>query len=322
MVACQDAMISLFILQLVLPLILLGLVVILPSRSLLGFAVQILATAILLLAASLAGIWMLPPWWAPYVFFSILLLAIIVGVYRKRPFTSVIPEGFLGWSVATLYLGLGAVAVVPAISALASRTPPPNGLVELAFPLQRGTYLVLNGGSNQSTNAHLKTLDAAVPRFHAWRGQSYGVDIVQIDRFGLRVTGIQPSDPRAYRIYGSNVLAPCTGEIVVAVDGLPDMQVPETDRNHMAGNHVIVRCGTLDVILGHFQPRSIQVSIGTRVNVGDPLARVGNSGNTGEPHLHIHAQRPGTGSEPLSGDPLPIRLSGRFLVRNDPVSVP
>jgi hypothetical protein len=51
------------------------------------------------------------------------------------------------------------------------------------------------------------------------------------------------------------------------------------------------------------------------------LGLVGNSGNTNEPHLHIHVQRPAApGRELLSGDPLPIRLSGRFLVRNDRVS--
>jgi hypothetical protein len=35
---------------------------------------------------------------------------------------------------------------------------------------------------------------------------------------------------------------------------------------------------------------------------------------------HIHAQRPApAGHGPLSGDPLPIRFNGRYLVRNDRV---
>ncbi len=38
-------------------------------------------------------------------------------------------------------------------------------------------------------------------------------------------------------------------------------------------------------------------------------------GNTGEPHLHIHAQWPGPPGAPLGGDPLPISFDGRFLVR-------
>lgn len=100
------------------------------------------------------------------------------------------------------------------------------------------------------------------------------------------------------------------------------MQVPETNRAHMAGNHVTLRCGDADILLGHFRPGSLQVVFGTQVNVADPIAEVGNSGNSDEPHLHIHAQQTGTANEPMSGDPLPMRFNGRFLVRNDRVSVP
>ena len=56
--------------------------------------------------------------------------------------------------------------------------------------------------------------------------------------------------------------------------------------------------------------------------VGDWVGAVGNSGNTDEPHLHIHAQQPATTREPMSGNPLPVSFSGRVLVRNDRVSVP
>jgi hypothetical protein len=194
--------------------------------------------------------------------------------------------------------------------------------VDLAFPLQGGTYLIVNGGSDLSINAHMKTLDAKVPRFRVWRGQSYGVDIVKIDELGLRANSMQPSEPSAYRIYGTKVFAPCAGEIVSAVDGLLDMQVPEVDRAHMAGNHVTLRCGDAHVLLGHFQPGSLRVGAGARISVGDLIAAVGNSGNSDEPHLHIHAQQPGPPNELMSGDPLPMRFNGRFLVRNDRVAVP
>lgn len=62
--------------------------------------------------------------------------------------------------------------------------------MSLAFPLESGRYLVINGGSNISTNAHLETLDAGVPRYRTWRGQSYGVDLVELDGFGLRARGV------------------------------------------------------------------------------------------------------------------------------------
>ena len=97
----------------------------------------------------------------------------------RRPFASVLPSGVGGWTVAALHLALGGVAVNQAALALAGRAPPPAKLVDLAFPLEGGTSLIVNGGSDLSINAHIKTLDAAVPRFRAWRGQSYGIDIVK-----------------------------------------------------------------------------------------------------------------------------------------------
>lgn len=54
---------------------------------------------------------------------------------------------------------------------------------------------------------------------------------------------------------------------------------------------------------------------------GGELGEAGNSGNTDEPHLHVHAQRPGRIWDLFNGDPLPIRVDGRYLVRNDRVTI-
>jgi murein DD-endopeptidase MepM/ murein hydrolase activator NlpD len=69
-------------------------------------------------------------------------------------------------------------------------------------------------------------------------------------------------------------------------------------------------------------PGSVQVRAEDAVATGDWLGCVGNSGNTGEPHLHVHAQRPGPVGAPLGGDPLPILFDGRFPVRRDRVGSP
>ncbi len=61
---------------------------------------------------------------------------------------------------------------------------------------------------------------------------------------------------------------------------------------------------------------------GDTLKVGDRIAEVGNSGASNEPHLHIHAQRPGTDEAPLSGDPLSMRFAGRYLIRGDRMIVP
>jgi len=55
--------------------------------------------------------------------------------------------------------------------------------------------------------------------------------------------------------------------------------------------------------------------------VGQQIGEVGNSGESAEPHLHIHAQMPGSPDAPYSGTPVLMRLEGRFLVRNDLVQI-
>lgn len=315
-------MIFIFALQLALPLLLVSWMAIYPPRSTLAFWVQSVATATALLAVALIGLWLFPPWWASWVFTVLLSVAVLIGWRRRYPFASRLPSGWPAWGFMTLFIAIGGWGMYQSTIALAGRAPQEGKVVELAFPLKNGNYLVVNAGSSLNVNAHLMTLDASVPRFHAYRGQSFGVDIEKLDGWGLRAKGLLPADPRAYNIYGVPVFAPCTGKVIAVQGDLPDMQVPQVDRDHMAGNHVLLRCKEADVLLGHFKPGSLRVAVGDQVTTGGLIAAVGNSGNTGEPHLHIHAQQAGTAAAPLSGAPLPVRFNGKFLVRNDRVSAP
>ena len=325
---------TLFLLQLVVPLVLIAWMGLAPPRAWLAFWLQVVATASALWTMALLGIWLVPPWWAPHAFGAALAVTVGLGLRRRLPFVSALPVAWGAWLCAGIFLVLGMASAYGLVGALRSRMVLPLEAVNLSIPLEPGSYLVVNGGSDIHTNAHLMTLDAGVPRFREWRGQSYGVDIVKLDAFGLRARGVLPADPKAYAIYGARVLAPCAGQVLLAVDGLPDMQVPEVDREHLAGNHVMLRCADADsntnmssgadVLLGHLQPGSVQVRAGASVAVGDWLGSVGNSGNTGEPHLHVnaHAQRPGPVGAPLRGDPLPLLFGGRFPVRGDRIVSP
>jgi hypothetical protein len=311
----------LFIAQVALPVALILWMALAPPSSVSGFVIQFAASATCLWAAAWLGIWLVPPWWAPWSFGAGLLAAAGLALRRRRPVASTLPESAGAWAVAVVFAALGVASAYGILIAWRSRAAPP-AVVNLAFPLGTGRYLVVNGGSGSSTNAHLETIDASEPRFRQWRGQSYGVDLVALDGLGLRAKGLQPSDPRAYRIYGARVLAPCAGRVVLAVDGLPDMRVPEIDREHMAGNHILLRCADADVLIGHLSPGSVQVRVGDTVAAGVWLGAVGNTGNTGEPHLHVHAQRPGPAGTPIGGEPLPIVFDGHFPVRGDRIGSP
>ncbi len=280
---------------------------------------RVIAVAVLVatyvLAIGIAGLWLVLPWWLPWAYGTAGVWAVARrwggGVRRPQR-----PRAVRDMVVTTSCAAAAMVLVGIGGFAVASRWPQSEP-VDLAFPLGSGTYLVVNGGSQALTNAHLGTLVGE--RFAPYRGQSYGVDLVRINRAGLRVPGLLPADPAAYVIYGDPVLAPCQGRVVLAQDGAPDMPPPQADRAHMAGNHVILECGSVWIVLGHLQRGSVAVHAGQLTERGHGLGLVGNSGNTGEPHLHVHAQRPGSTSAPLSGEPVPIRLGGRYLVRNDRV---
>jgi hypothetical protein len=268
------------------------------------------------IAIGTAGLWLVFPWWLPFVY-GAMVLWILASRLGGNDVSTQRPRAVSGLAVTVLIGGLAVLLVGVVSLALAGRWPSREA-IDLAFPLRSGTYLVVNGGSNVLINAHFGTLEGE--RFAPYRGQSYGVDLVRINRVGLRVPGLLPANPAAYLIYGDPVLAPCRGRVVFAEDGAADMPPPQTDRTHMAGNHVILECGSVWIVLGHLQRGSVAVHVGQIAEPGHVLGLVGNSGNTGEPHLHVHAQRPGSTIAPLSGEPMPIRLGGRYLVRNDRVN--
>jgi len=147
------------------------------------------------------------------------------------------------------------------------------------------------------------------------------LDFVRIDRFGRRAAGFWPSDPGRYLIFGEPVYAPCAGVVVQTEDQLPDQTPPETDPIHPAGNFVRLECGQADVLLAHLMYASLTVNTGDWVQTGRLIGKVGNSGLSTEPHLHLHAQHPGLEENFLARPPMPVRVDGRVLVRNSRLSV-
>jgi hypothetical protein len=309
-------MLTLYLMQAIVPAVLIAWLALAPPRNVVGFWAQGLSIGVALVAIRLTGIWMFPPWWAPYVF-GALLIASVLGGLMKHQARWLWPRGFVGWLSVSGFSVLALYAANETRVALLARELPEYRSINLSSPFGSGTYFVANGGSAPSLNTHASMLDQSTVQHRPFWGTAYGVDLVALDRWGFRSNGIMPHDPNHYRIFGRAVIAPCAGEVIVAVDGLPDMQVPQADSAHLAGNHVILRCPGADILLGHFQNGSVLVRVGQHLVAGDPIAQVGNSGNTSEPHLHINAQGPGTAKAPFSGTPIPIRINGRYLVRND-----
>ena len=290
-----------------------------PPRNTMGLLLQAGGSLLGMLAIARAGLWLFPPWWTPYVAIVVLIVATI---WHARDTSAVLPRGGVAWSGAVCFTALGVGAGILLVHLHRAHQPPPSPhAISLASPLAAGRYLVVNGGGALLISAHRASMDTTNTRLRDWRGNGHAVDLVAINSLGMRANGLLPSDPAQYEIFGVEVLAPCDGTTLVMVDGLPDQSPPTYDRAHPAGNHLLIDCGVAHVVLAHLKQGSVRVAAGDQVMTGDVLGAVGNSGGTDEPHLHIHAQRAGPPGAPMAGEPLPILLWDRYLVRGDRVRV-
>lgn len=81
-------------------------------------------------------------------------------------------------------------------------------------------------------------------------------------------------------------------------------------------NSVTISCeGNMIVKMSHFNRNSITVKVDDSVEKGDFLGKIGNSGNSSEPHLHIQANDTNSGKS--------IRLSyyGFELLKYFPIKL-
>lgn len=308
--------------QIVLPLATIAWLGLAPLRSRFGLILQVLATGAVLLAVMLVAFWSIPPWWAPYLYFAIWGLVVICRLRRAFRGEHWLPRHWAGKLGLVFCATLGGLAAVPSIEAIRGRSPLATvEAVDLAFPMREGTYLVANGGASEVVNAHFLTLHPETARQRAYRGQSFAVDLVKINDLGLRTSGWRPHSPEAYEIFGESIQAPCDGTVLRARDGMPDMPVPRTDMSRLEGNHVLLRCGDYAVLLAHLRQGSVRVSSGDRIHSGAPVAEAGNSGQSTEPHLHVHVQRLPETKPLLSGEPLQLTFDGVFPARNDRLEI-
>jgi hypothetical protein len=300
------------VIQLGLPMLLTAWLWLWPSPNRFALLLQFIGIVAVTAAMWAAGVWTWLPRWSLAI---IALLALVAGVGGgQRAARSLRISASRQILVSLTLLIAGGLAIGEAWRA---RQTPPIASIQLALPLEGNDLMVANGGSRLLLNSHQDTLDLSVPRHRLWQGQSYGVDLVALRSTGMTSTGLRPRNPRYYAIFGRTVRAPCDGAVMAARDGRPDLDVPRVDADVMEGNHIRLRCGNVEVVLAHLQRSSLKVRTGEQVTTGQAIAAVGNSGMSDEPHLHIHAQLPGTAAAPNSGAPVAMFFNGRFLARND-----
>ena len=104
-----------------------------------------------------------------------------------------------------------------------------------------------------------------------------------------------------YLCYGQSVLAPAAGVISLVEDGVEDNIIGEVNVSRNWGNTVIIKHSEdLFTKLSHLKAGSITVKEGDNVRYGSILGKVGNSGRSPFPHLHLQIQTtPFIGSKTL-----------------------
>ncbi len=107
-------------------------------------------------------------------------------------------------------------------------------------------------------------------------------------------------------IWGAPVTAPAAGIVERTKNTVQDNALGICNYADNWGNYVVIR---LDqggwALLSHLQQGSIAVTLGTRVETGTYIGRVGNSGRSPVPHLHLHLQS----SPELGSATIPFRLA-------------
>ena len=184
----------------------------------------------------------------------------------------------------------------------------PAAVAVLAPPF-KGEWLVIQGGRSPLQNLHLAAYN-----------QRFALDLLHL-RDG-RVFGDAQGNAGVHS-WEQQLTAPADGTVVAARDDMDDAEGASfvTNTADVAGNTVVIELDSGHfVVLAHLRRGTLQVRAGDRVRRGDPLARVGNTGNTSLPHLHLQVQThadiwdPDNRSLPFGFEP-----HGRVPARNDRV---
>lgn len=191
----------------------------------------------------------------------------------------------------------------------------PDGSPVVIGPPLAGLHYVAGDGCCDSIR-HVRALLSLNGRFAL--AQRFAIDWEAADAGGHLLSG-DPAVLTDYYIYGRDVLAVADGVVVAArntldeqkpgklPDGLP---IDEAD-----GNFIVLDIGGGHFVLfAHMQKGTVNLEPGVRVKRGDILGKVGNTGNSQAPHLHLHVM---DGPDPLSANGLPYVIDGYHLTAVD-----
>ncbi len=158
-------------------------------------------------------------------------------------------------------------------------------------PLEGSGWVAVNGCCDSIT--HVRSVLAVNSKLHI--SQRYAIDLIKVDEENRLYVG-DPQILDNWEGYNQNVLAVSDAQVVRVVDKFPDQvpfilpaEVGAITLDEIDGNHVILALPNGQfAFYAHLIPGSITVEEGDFVTKGQVIAKLGNTGNTSAPHLHLH----------------------------------
>jgi murein DD-endopeptidase len=135
----------------------------------------------------------------------------------------------------------------------------------------------------------------------------YAIDFMLLDSLGRFAEG-DTNDITAYFGYGANVLAVADGTVVTLRNDFSESQTlsnhPKYASSDATGNYICLKIGeNRYVFYEHLKPETIVVKVGQQVKKGQFIAKVGFTGQTTGPHLHLHVA---SSPSPLGSEGVPF----------------
>ena len=201
------------------------------------------------------------------------LLVLIVHAIRKRRFSRPMWTTLV-LALIALWHGLWGFGLLTVTFPYSLESSQPSATVRLP---SNEKLRVGWGGDRVATNYHAATPD-----------QRWAYDLL------VEPAMHESNNLEEYGCYGTAVVAPVSALVHHATDGAPDHTPGQlsNDAENPTGNTVVLRLETgTYLVIAHLKTGSVHVETGDSVDEGDPIGACGNSGNTSEPHIHIHHQR-------------------------------
>ncbi len=149
-------------------------------------------------------------------------------------------------------------------------------LMSLPF---KGDWFTFWGGDTKAQNYHVVS-----------KTQKHAFDFLILDKNGKSYerSGTRNED---YYAFGKPIYAVCDALVYKVITGVDDNRPGLMNPAQMLGNSVILKTEHEEyIVYAHFEKETLKAKEGDHVKRGQYLGNCGNSGNSTEPHLHIHIQ--------------------------------